>query len=314
MASVFFGLAAAAFFAAISVHQIQEGREGVYYKNGALMDQTTKPGIHFKLPFVTTFAEVVHTVQTDSVENVPCGTASGVLINFGKIEVVNRLSRTHLLETVRNYTVNYDKTWIYDKIHHEVNQFCSKNTLQEVYITKFDTLDDHLAEQLRVDLLKWAPGIEIISVRVTKPAVPAHILQKFEQVEAEATNLQIATNKQLVEKKQAETREEQATILARQLAKVAAVENEQAIEKKQSEFTIQEIENLRQMSIADTKFYESQKLAEGNKILLTEEFLKYEQVKALGSISKIYFGESIPDVLVEAPISHETLKNIVVPE
>jgi hypothetical protein len=102
--------------------------------------------------------------------------------------------------------------------------------------------------------------------------------------------------------------------LARQLAKVAAVENEQAIEKKQSEFTIQEIENLRQMSIADTKFYESQKLAEGNKILLTEEFLKYEQVKALGSISKIYFGESIPDVLVEAPISHETLKNIVVPE
>lgn len=314
MASVFIGLAAAAFFAAISVHQIQEGREGVYYKNGALMDQTTKPGIHFKLPFVTTFAEVVHTVQTDSVENVPCGTASGVLINFGKIEVVNRLSRKHLLETVRNYTVNYDKTWIYDKIHHEVNQFCSKNTLQEVYITKFDTLDDHLAEQLRVDLLKWAPGIEIISVRVTKPAVPAHILQKFEQVEAEATNLQIATNKQLVEKKQAETREEQATILARQLAKVAAVENEQAIEKKQSEFTIQEIENLRQMSIADTKFYESQKLAEGNKILLTEEFLKYEQVKALGSISKIYFGESIPDVLVEAPISHETLKNIVVPE
>ena len=314
MASVFFGLAAAAFFAAISVHQIQEGREGVYYKNGALMDQTTKPGIHFKLPFVTTFAEVVHTVQTDSVENVPCGTASGVLINFGKIEVVNRLSRKHLLETVRNYTVNYDKTWIYDKIHHEVNQFCSKNTLQEVYITKFDTLDDHLAEQLRVDLLKWAPGIEIISVRVTKPAVPAHILQKFEQVEAEATNLQIATNKQLVEKKQAETREEQATILARQLAKVAAVENEQAIEKKQSEFTIQEIENLRQMSIADTKFYESQKLAEGNKILLTEEFLKYEQVKALGSISKIYFGESIPDVLVEASISHETLKNIVVPE
>ena len=68
------------------------------------------------------------------------------------------------------------------------------------------------------------------------------------------------------------------------------------------------------MSIADTRFYENQKQAEGNQILLTEEFLRYEQVKALGSISKIYFGESIPDVLVEAPISHETLKNIVVPE
>ena len=307
-------LAAAAAVIFASVHIIEEGRDGVYYRNGALLNKTSQPGIHFKIPLITTHAEVLHTVQTDSVTNVPCGTASGVLINFEKIEVVNRLDRRQLLNTIRNYTINYDKTWIYDKIHHEVNQFCSKNTLQEVYITKFDTLDDHLADQLRVDLRKWAPGIEIISVRVTKPVVPAHILQKFEEVEAEATNLQIATNKQLVDQKQAETKEMQATIHARQLSKVAAIENEQAIQKKQSEYTIQEIENLRQMSIADTRFYENQKQAEGNKILLTEEFLRYEQVKALGSISKIYFGESIPDVLVEAPISHETLKNIVVPE
>jgi len=194
--------------------------------------------------------------------------------------------------------------------------------LQEVYITKFDTLDDHLAEQLRVDLNRWAPGIEIISVRVTKPVVPAHILQKFEEVESEATKLQIATNKQLVEKKQSETKEVQATILARQLSKVAAIENEQAIQKKQSEFTIQEIENLRHRSIADTQFYENQKQAEGNKILLTEEFLKHEQIKALGSISKIYFGENIPDVLVEssstdaktAAVSSDVIKSIVVPK
>ena len=45
-------------------------------------------------------------------------------------------------ETVKNYTVNYDKTWIYDKIHHEINQFCSKHTLKEVYIDKFDQLDE----------------------------------------------------------------------------------------------------------------------------------------------------------------------------
>jgi len=305
-----------------SVHVIQEGRDGVYYRNGALLDQIARPGVHFKLPFVTTHAEVLHTVQTDSVTNVPCGTVSGVLINFEKIEVVNRLDRSKLLNTIRNYTVNYDKTWIYDKIHHEVNQFCSKNTLQEVYITKFDTLDDHLAEQLRVDLKHWAPGIEIISVRVTKPMVPNHILKKFEEVEAEATNLQIATNTQLVEKKQSETKEVQATILARQLSKVAAIENDQAIQKKQSEFTIQEIENRRQMSIADTQFYENQKQAEGNKILLTEEFLKHEQIKALGSISKIYFGENIPDVLVESSnnpdaksaVSADVIKSIVVPQ
>jgi hypothetical protein len=41
-------------------------------------------------------------------------------------------------DTILNFGVHYDKTWIYDKIHHEINQFCSGHTLQEVYIDKFD--------------------------------------------------------------------------------------------------------------------------------------------------------------------------------
>lgn len=43
-----------------------------------------------------------------------------------------------MYETLRNYGVTYDKTWIYDKIHHEINQFCSGHTLQQVYIDMFD--------------------------------------------------------------------------------------------------------------------------------------------------------------------------------
>ena len=104
--------------------------------------------------------------------DVPCGTQGGVVINFGKIEVVNRLREDHAWQTVKNYTVNYDKTWIYDKIHHEINQFCSKHTMQEVYIDKFDILDEHLADVLQENAAKWAPGIEIISIRVTKPTIP----------------------------------------------------------------------------------------------------------------------------------------------
>ena len=47
------------------------------------------------------------------------------MIYFEKVEVVNILSRDAVLDIVRNYTVNYDRTLIFDKIHHEVNQFCS---------------------------------------------------------------------------------------------------------------------------------------------------------------------------------------------
>lgn len=33
-----------------------------------------------------------------------------------KVEVVNRLRKSHVLDTIRNYTINYDTTWIFDKI------------------------------------------------------------------------------------------------------------------------------------------------------------------------------------------------------
>lgn len=42
-----------------------------------------------------------------------------------------------MVDIVKNYTADYDKTLIFNKIHHELNQFCSVHTLQEVYIELF---------------------------------------------------------------------------------------------------------------------------------------------------------------------------------
>ena len=88
---------------------------------------------------------------------------------------------------MKNYTVDYDKTWIYDKIHHEINQFCSKHTLSEVYIDKFDQLDEHLVEVLQENAMKWAPGIEIISIRVTKPKIPTELENNYIEIEKQKT-------------------------------------------------------------------------------------------------------------------------------
>lgn len=294
------GIAAVVGLLGSSVHFVKEGNDAVCYRNGALLNETFGPGPHLKNPLFDKCEEVRYTVQTDSVDDVPCGTASGVLIYFKKIEVVNRLDRNWLLPTVQNYTANYDQTWIYDKIHHEMNQFCSRNTLQQVYIEKFDTIDDYLVQQLRQDLSKWAPGIEIIAVRVTKPIVSRDILNKFEEIEKEAINLQIASNRRKVEKEQAEAREEHAIILARQEASVAEIKNNQTISSKETEYRAQEIENKGKRSIADTKLYEDQQVAKGNDVKLTDNFLKNEQIKALSSIKKIYFGQNIPNVLVES--------------
>jgi hypothetical protein len=60
--------------------------------------------------------QVQITLQTDQVTDIPCGTSSGVVITFEKIEVVNRLQKSMAYDTIKNYTVSYDQTWIFSKI------------------------------------------------------------------------------------------------------------------------------------------------------------------------------------------------------
>jgi hypothetical protein len=135
-------------------------------QGGALVDHVSQPGWSIKFPFLTTFAQVQISIQTDRVTNIPCGTSGGVLIHFDTIEVVNRLKPAAVLDTIRKYSLDYDKIWIFDKIHHEINQFCSSHSLQQVYIDLFSDLDEALAAALQKDCDTWAPGLEIIATRV----------------------------------------------------------------------------------------------------------------------------------------------------
>lgn len=45
--------------------------------------------------------------------------------------------RPAVYDIVRNFTADYDKALIFNKVHHELNQFCSVHSLQEVYIGLF---------------------------------------------------------------------------------------------------------------------------------------------------------------------------------
>merc|ERR1719424_1832847 len=58
-------------------HKIHEGHIGVYWRNGALLEKTTDPGVHLKLPLLTTVDSLQIIMQTDKVTNIPCGTRGG---------------------------------------------------------------------------------------------------------------------------------------------------------------------------------------------------------------------------------------------
>ncbi|UJR09882.1 hypothetical protein I4U23_014104 [Adineta vaga] len=284
----------------LGIHQIPEGHVGIYYRGGALLTSMTAPGYHVMIPFLTSVKIVQTTLQTDEVKNIPCGTSGGTMIYFDKIEVVNILNRDAVIDIVRNYTVYYDRTLIFDKIHHEVNQFCSVHSLQEVYIDLFSSIDDHLKRTLQTDLNDLAPGLYISSVRVTKPKIPEAIRRNYETMEQEKTQYMITTAHQKVVEKEAETDRRRAVIEAEKLAQVAKIQYEQKILGKESEKRIAEIEAemhlARERSLADANKYKSDTEAESNKLKLTPEYLQWSMYQALAQNTKVYFGNSIPNI------------------
>jgi len=292
------GFVAFGIFLNFSVHKIDEGHEGVYYRGGALLSSVSSPGYHMMIPIITSFKQIQTTLQTDEVKNVPCGTSGGVMIYFDRIEVVNKLNRDSVYDIVKNYTADYDKTLIYNKIHHELNQFCSVHNLQKVYIDLFDQIDENLKGKIQEDLDIMAPGLMIFSVRVTKPKIPEQIRKNYETMEAERTKFMIATEKQKVVEKEAETERKRAVIEAEKIAQVARITLEQSVREKETDQKISLIEDethlAKQKARSDADFYHARTQADVNKLLLTPEYLEMKKTEALLHNTKVYFGNDIP--------------------
>ena len=220
------------------------------------------------------------------------------------------MTRSAVYDIVHNYTAEYDKPLIFDKVHHELNQFCSAHTLQDVYIDLFDKIDENLKHAIQAELSLMAPGLQVMSVRVTKPKIPEAIRKNYELMEAEKTKLLISTQRQKVVEKEAETERKKAVIEAEKEAHVAKIMFERMIMEKESNQKISEIEDAmhlaREKAKSDAEFYRIQKQAEANKLLLTAEFLELRKYESLANNQKVFFGPDIPSMYV-SPSENPTI-------
>ncbi|XP_063973520.1 erlin-2-like [Diachasmimorpha longicaudata] len=293
-----------------SIHRIEEGHVGVYFRGGALLPSVSSPGFHMMIPLLTSFRSVQVTLQTDEVKNVPCGTSGGVMIYFDRIEVVNVLDPGAVHSMVKNFTADYDRTLIFNKVHHELNQFCSVHTLHEVYIDLFDQIDENLKTALQRDLNEIAPGLSIQAVRVTKPKIPETIRKNYELMEGEKTKLLISIQHQKVVEKDAETDRKKAIIEAEKESQVAQIQYNQKIMEKESLQRMAAIEDemhlARQKSRSDADHYQMKKQAEANRLLLSKEFLELKKYEGLSKNSKIYYGQDIPKMFAMGGCSLES--------
>ncbi|CAE7947781.1 erlin1 [Symbiodinium sp. KB8] len=285
----------------MGTYTVDEGHVAVTYRD---------PGFNVRIPFLDDTRQVQVTLQTDEVRDVPCGTAGGVTVYFDKIEVVNRLSADRAVETVRNFSTSYgesaapaDKPLIFDRVAHVVSEECSTSSLREIFIEKFSELDDRIAGALRETLERWAPGVEVIAVRASKPRVPQQVKANFELVEVERTKLLIARESQLVMGLQAETEKLVAQINARQEAEVANITMAKRLMESEAQRTISaiadEISTARSRAEADNEHYRAVRLAEANKRRLTPEYLQLVQIQAMANATKVYFGEKLPSMYVD---------------
>ena len=162
---------------------------------------------------------------------------------FEKIEVVNQLNESLVYATVKNYTAEYDKIWIYDKIHHEINQYCSKHSLHEVFIEKFDEIDEELVLALKEDINLWAPGIQIISVRVTKPKIPGKIEEMFIRIEATRAQISSVRQQNNILKEKGETEVQKTIKDAEQQLAMKRIELEKMLREKENELVRSKAKN-----------------------------------------------------------------------
>jgi regulator of protease activity HflC (stomatin/prohibitin superfamily) len=69
-----------------SAHIIDEGTIGIYFVQGALIDETSLPGVHWAAPFITEVEEVTIRPRTDTLQPVTAVTKDGIQNKFNDIQ------------------------------------------------------------------------------------------------------------------------------------------------------------------------------------------------------------------------------------
>jgi len=120
-----------------SLHKVEEGSVGIYFRFGALMESVTHPGIHYMLPFVTSMHQVQIRPQTDTIPPMAVITRDGIQNVFKDVQVISRVDVDKVVFMVQRFGLVFRETLVYDRVKEELRIFCANNTIDDVYNAKF---------------------------------------------------------------------------------------------------------------------------------------------------------------------------------
>lgn len=281
------------------VHQCEQGHLCAYKRGGAILDYTGEPGYHLHIPFITKVYNVKTTWQTDSLTDVVCGSNKGSNA-YLDIDVVNKLKHDNYCVThiISNYGVDYDSSLIYNYVPTEVAQFCKQFTIDEIKVEKYDKLDEILLEKLKknIDGYGLSDCIEIKKVRIYSPKLDEKMTIKFQAIELEEKDKELAIKKKETEKVQQEALLQKEKMDMERDQEKKRIDSEtkkkQVIAQAERQSILDEMEFLKIKKLADSELYRLKLLAEGNKYLYSNEnYIKVKGFEAAHSNSKLIFGD-----------------------
>lgn len=170
--------------------------------------------------------------------------------------------------------------------------------MEEVYITDFDQLDENLMASLQESASKWAPGIQLLSIRVTKPTIPKSIESKYIEIE------QAKATEQIYAEKHHTILQKQLTELQKRLDQeergldVIKINLSRAMEKKTVDYDIAKVENeiFGRQQESELEAWESREMTQIDGLIkkLNGPTMRKMEKESLLNNSKLYLGDSIP--------------------
>jgi regulator of protease activity HflC (stomatin/prohibitin superfamily) len=274
MRAVFFFnalLTAEAFYAAIP-----SGHVGVWSWMGQIQPNLQK-GVNLFNPLTSDIRQVKYIQDTDSLKNLRCVSKEGVNIEIPSIEIANRIDPESVVSVVSRFGFNYDAVLVLNPLGQRMRELCADRTVDEIEITDFHSLDDHLKEEIQKQVDTVNSGITIDWVRITNVIIPPEIKQKRLELAAEKAN------KQLVEE-----RGKRIAIEKQQEALIQKADNERALAA-----TKLKAEQIEALAIANAEAARLEAISMAT-LYAIPGYVEVMKVQALKDNLKVYFGDNLP--------------------
>jgi len=276
------------------------GNIGIYYRQGALQDYYTGPGLHTMAPWITTVEQVHIRSQTETMPSVKTVTKDGIEIFFEGIQLLSSVNIGQVIRLIKSFGMEFKRALIFDRVSEELRLFCANQTIDEVYNERFLVIVAHVKENVEESITRLGTnGINIHNLVIPKPDIPQDIAQNYQAVKVQWTKQLVAKQEQKTQEILKETENLKATKDAEREKNVEEIQLQKELlqkqkEKERNDIQIKIIQDTEENK-ANNAAYEKKKRAEANKELYSDKFISLELAKALVNNTKFYFsGETSP--------------------